>query len=229
MACPVGPLTYLVLMLSVGSNQAQQDFPLSANVSVAEAEAAANAARHWMQMQNAERSGGPGCSRDKCVEACDNSWEQNGDHCYFWGTNKKNWTDAEDFCQEEGGHLASVTTNETKDFVLEGMNRRGLKTTWIGGNDIEEEGVWKWTDCTQWGFTFWSPTEPNSGHGERDQDCLRHGNTGSSRMWDDGTCSYEDGFLCSRKICTASSIASFGPHRLLVLSNVFAVLSFLNF
>merc|ERR1712181_39755 len=142
-------------------------------------------------MQNAERSGGPGCSRDKCVEACNDSWEQNGDHCYFWGTNKKNWTDAEDFCQKEG--------------------------------------VWKWTDCTQWGFTFWSPTEPNSGHGERDQDCLRHGNSGSSRMWDDGTCSYEDGFLCSRKICTASSIASFGPHRLLVLSNVFAVLSFLNF
>merc|ERR1719234_1849830 len=125
-------------------------------------------------MQNAERSGGPGCSRDKCVEACDNSWEQNGDHCYFWGTNKKNWTDAEDFCQNEGGHLASVTSNGTKDFVLEGMNRKGLKTTWIGGNDIEEEGVWKWTDCTQWGFTFWSPTEPNSGHGERDQDCLRH-------------------------------------------------------
>merc|ERR1719362_321538 len=102
MAFPVGPLTYLVLMLSVESNQAQQDFPLSANISMAEAEAAADAARHWMQMQNAERSGGPGCSRDKCVEACN---------------------DAEDFCQKEGGHLASVTSNETKDFVLEGMNR----------------------------------------------------------------------------------------------------------
>ena len=40
------------------SPQAQQDFPLSANISMAEAEAAADAARHWMQLQNAERSGG---------------------------------------------------------------------------------------------------------------------------------------------------------------------------
>ena len=41
-------------------------------------------------------------------ESCGEGWEKNGEHCYFWSTEKKNWNDAEDFCQKEGGHLASV-------------------------------------------------------------------------------------------------------------------------
>merc|ERR550517_1620960 len=61
-----------------------------------------------MQMQNAGRTSGSGCSGDECVEACDQDWEKNGDQCYLWNSEKKNWTDAEDFCQKEGGHLASV-------------------------------------------------------------------------------------------------------------------------
>ena len=35
--------------------------------------------------------------------------------------------------------------------------------TWIGGNDIREEGVWKWTDCTPcWEDMFWAPGEPTN-------------------------------------------------------------------
>ncbi|MDE5088931.1 MAG: C-type lectin domain-containing protein, partial [Trichodesmium sp. St16_bin2-tuft] len=61
------------------------------------------------------------CSEDKCVKACSEGWEANGDHCYFFGDEKKNWTAAEDFCRGEGGHLATVNTNAIKEFVLGGM------------------------------------------------------------------------------------------------------------
>ena len=91
---------------------------------------------------------GSPCSEDKCVEACPEGWEANGDHCYFFGDEKKNWTAAEDFCREEGGHLATVNTNDTKEFVLEGLTSKNLSSSlvaaWIGGNDIGEEGMWKW-------------------------------------------------------------------------------------
>jgi len=183
-------LAFLILMAFVRSNQATTP----ANISVAEAAAAASNARYWMQMQNAARTFG--CSDDKCVEACEQDWERNGEHCYLWNTGAKNWTDAEDFCQQAGGHLASaVHTNATNNFILEGTKRRGLGKVWLGGNDIEEEGAWKWTDCTPWEDTFWGSGEPNNLGGE---DCLEIRNW----KWNDSTCSRERGFVCSKKICS---------------------------
>ena len=139
------------------------------------------------------------CTNDKCVAICDEGWEKHNNHCYHWVTEKMNWTRAEDFCQEEGGHLASVPSNETMDFVIAGSASRGLKHIWLGGNDIEEEGVWKWTDCTPWELTFFSPGEPNNSGGQ--EHCL-HFNV---KRWNDAPCditkSYVTGFLCSKKIC----------------------------
>ena len=99
--------------------------------------------------------------------------------------------------------MASVTSNATRDFVVEGMNRTGLPDAWIGGNDIDEEGVWKWTDCTPWEVTFWAPGEPSQG----DEDCLHHvlnftGETHLNHKWNDRNCGSEIGFLCSKKICS---------------------------
>ena len=147
---------------------------------------------------------GSECSEDKCVESCEQGWEKNGDHCYLWGTDKKNWNDAEDFCQKEGGHLASVTSNATRDFVVEGMNRTGLDSAWIGGNDIEEKGVWEWTDCTPWEVTFWAPGEPNGPGGECLDHVFKHPVIKSGN-WNDRNCGSEIGFLCSKKICSGKS------------------------
>ena len=66
----------------------------------------------------------------------------------------KTWSDAEAHCQKRGGHLASVLTKaEQKEIetVAAGNN------VWIGGTDLEQEGVWQWSDGTQWGFTNWQP------------------------------------------------------------------------
>ena len=105
---------------------------------------------------------GSDCSGDKCVESCEEGWEENGDHCYFWSNDTKSWTDAEDFCQKEGGHLASVASNATQKY-MDQRYRKGLGgVVWLGGNDIEEESAWKWTDCSHWEVEFWYPGEPNN-------------------------------------------------------------------
>jgi len=193
-------LIFLIVMQFVRSNQAEQVAPLSANISTPEAEAAAASdQRNWMQNRMF------GCSGDNCTEACKEGWEENGDHCYYFSTEKKNWFAAETFCQREGGHLASVHSNATNDFIWERLIRRGLNRHWIGGTDTEEEGVWKWTDCTPWNFTVWYEGEPK----RLLEDCLnvykfhdQHEHKDANKKWNDYPCSKEQGFVCSKKICS---------------------------
>ena len=51
------------------------------------------------------------------------------------------WDDAEGFCQAAGGHLASVGSSATKDYLTKGMTERGHDEAWFGGSDREEEGI----------------------------------------------------------------------------------------
>ena len=121
-------------------------------------------------------------------------WEQNGDNCYLWSTNEKNWSDAEEFCVNEGGHLASITSDAINSYVREGISGH----LWIGGNDIHQEGVWQWTDNMPWEFTAWDQGEPNNSGGN--EDCLViWGYSGSGYSWNDGHCHRELRFLCSKK------------------------------
>ena len=139
----------------------------------------------------------------KCIESCQENWVENGDHCYYWSTTALNWNDAEDFCRKEGGHLASVTSETTNEFVLSELNGRGNSMLWIGGTSNGTKGAWTWTeDCTPMKFTYWQENQPSNHEG---QDCLRYSGTtvlGPSKLkWNDWTCSDKYHFLCSQKLC----------------------------
>ena len=137
-----------------------------------------------------------------CVTSCGQGWAQFQSSCYFWATNKKSWADAEDFCQQEGGHLASIPTEDVNNFVWEEMERQGQNHFWIGGSDLEEEGVWNWNDCSLWNFTFWEAGEPNNNNGE--QHCLQHWahHFYDAHGWDDYECETEKPFVCSKMMCS---------------------------
>jgi len=185
-------LTLLVLaVLFVRSSQI--------NITIAEAEAADASAKQWLRRQNIGRSGGSACANDKCVEACDEGWENLGDHCYRWSTNVMNWTAAEDFCQEQGGHLASVDSNETMDNIMLGLRRGGFGDNdyfWLGGNDLAKEGVWESTDCTPWEFSLWAPEEPSNWNGIEHCVAFRVNN-----RWNAVRLSADARPLCSKNIC----------------------------
>ena len=71
----------------------------------------------------------------------------------------KTWSDAEAHCQREGGHLASVVTQDEEDMVVAAT---GGDTVWLGGTN--QEGIWRWTDESvftyeQWGFGYGSNRE----------------------------------------------------------------------
>ena len=124
---------------------------------------------------------------------CNPGWDQNGDHCYYFSNFKTNWADAEDFCQSNGTHLASVNSMATNNYMVSELATRGIDKAWFGGNDIEEEGTWTWTDRSSWGFTFWNKGQPNNGMGLK-QDCLQYDR--DVYKWDDDYCSRDKVVVC---------------------------------
>ena len=109
-----------------------------------------------------------------------------------------NWHDAEDFCRNKSGHLASVTSKAANDYVEEGKKQRGMNRLWIGGSDLEAEGTWRWVDCSPWDFTLWKPDEPNGNWGA--QNCLSYFK--NEHRWHDQSCKILAPFVCSQTICS---------------------------
>ncbi len=74
------------------------------------------------------------------------------------------WSQAEKFCEEVGGHLATISSIEEQKKVYEvsaGVN------CWLGG--YYSGGKWKWVTGEPWTFTYWGEGEPNGGY---DEPCL---------------------------------------------------------
>ena len=68
------------------------------------------------------------------------------------------WSEAEMACERQGSHLASVTNQEVHNYI----KGKQIKA-WIGGTDMNEEGTWLWTDCSDWSFNSgWNWGEPNN-------------------------------------------------------------------
>jgi len=140
------------------------------------------------------------CEETQCVSACPVNWVEKDNHCYLWSRGadaKKSWDDAEQFCKSEAGHLVSVTSKIVNDYLVEEKKRKGITSIWIGGSDKEEEGVWKWLDCSSFRdhrFTAWAHHQPSNG---KDQHCLELW----SRKWNDNLCSKKNNFVCSKRLC----------------------------
>ena len=146
----------------------------------------------------------------ECVEDCKAGWEANGEHCYFWSISKAIWDAAERTCEHQGGHLASVTSNATNQYILSGLAQRGMtEELWIGGTDSKEEGSWEWTDGGAWDFTYWAPREPKH---TTALNCLQYYSSSSLNPfnfnpvsefeWYNANCDAQVRFLCSQKLCS---------------------------
>ena len=61
---------------------------------------------------------------------------------------RKTWKDAEAYCQNEGGNLASIHSEEEQRLVNKVAH--DWKTMWIGGLYKDEQ--WRWSDNSQWNF-----------------------------------------------------------------------------
>lgn len=56
----------------------------------------------------------------------------------------RNWEEIKAYCEEAGGHLATIMCAEENEYVYEQMVQWGFDYAYIGYTDEETEGEWKW-------------------------------------------------------------------------------------
>lgn len=117
-----------------------------------------------------------------------------GPKTYKLYVEKKSWKEAEDHCQSEIGHLASVST-AGEQRVLDNMYIE--YGAWLGGTDQEKEGEWKWSDGSPWTYENWE-SEKYGNKGE-DNNCVKwYRDYG----WNDEVCGSTSPFICQSHILT---------------------------
>ena len=73
-----------------------------------------------------------------------------------------NWEYALQYCQERGGHLATISDERENSFLYKYMRDAGYRSAYFGFSDAENEGNWQWCTNESVVYTNWAPGEPNN-------------------------------------------------------------------
>lgn len=134
--------------------------------------------RRYRRLCHDYSSLGASCSRTvmKC-SPCPEGWLHLLDKCYFFSPDKLPWEQSKDSCESMDSHLAILHSHQQHDLLeVEARKLGGFDYHfWIGLNDKETEGTWKWVDDTQVNKTYWNhwEKEPNNHQsgGVHGEDC----------------------------------------------------------
>ncbi|XP_053114487.1 C-type lectin domain family 4 member F-like isoform X2 [Hemicordylus capensis] len=121
-------------------------------------------------------------------------WRLHGRNRYYISKGEKTWYDAEKFCMAKDSHLASVLSEKEQRFITSQLKR----PAWIGLTDENEEGMWEWTDGSQFTTQYWSAGEPSkSEHYEGgEEDCTSIVPSATGYNWNDADCHKLNGWVC---------------------------------
>ena len=84
-------------------------------------------------------------------------------HYYKVFDETMNWYQAKDFCEEKGGHLVTITSQEEQAAIQSILLYSGKKKNfyWTGGFCVEKDN-WRWITGEEFNYTNWAKGEPNN-------------------------------------------------------------------
>jgi len=106
-------------------------------------------------------------------------------HYYISENFTLSWAEANTLCNQTGGHMVTIHTQEENDLVLAIQASEVSKPhAWIGFTDEVSEGNFVWVTGEPITYTNWFPGEPNDQSGE-DYTIIHSTNHGNPGSWAD--------------------------------------------
>ncbi|XP_068224470.1 perlucin-like protein isoform X2 [Palaemon carinicauda] len=127
------------------------------------------------------------CSR---ARSCPRGWHTFNSSCYYISNTPGTWNDGLEYCRSIGADYVHISSFAEWDFVSGLIGEK----TWIGLNDQEEEGTFRWShDKSLPQYNKWMSGEPNDYYG--DEDCVVS-HPYYNNHWNDISCDQEFKFAC---------------------------------
>ena len=96
--------------------------------------------------------------------------EYNGHYYYVYNVETvTTWEEAKQYCEEQGGYLATITSKEEDEFLYSYLkNNFEYESAYFGFSDREDEGNWVWDNGEEASYTNWHSGEPNGENSNED-------------------------------------------------------------
>ncbi|KAM4562041.1 CD209 antigen-like protein C isoform 2-T2 [Fundulus diaphanus] len=123
-------------------------------------------------------------------------WSMSSCSCYLLSTTTGSWDKGREDCRNRGGDLVVIDNPEEQRFISTFAN----KDAWIGLNDKETEGSWKWVDGTSLTLANWKQNQPDNGGGDPqwgEEDCAHLIKEWKS-SWNDRLCTISLFWICEK-------------------------------
>lgn len=101
------------------------------------------------------------------------------------------WAQARANCEADGGYLLKIET-QPEDYQIETAFLAGPQEVWTGLRDVDQSGVYVWTDGTAPSFTHWNGSAPGAGS----PDCVAKNTYVTDGRWYTHDCTDSRDFIC---------------------------------
>ncbi|KAM8749962.1 C-type lectin domain family 4 member E-like [Acanthopagrus schlegelii] len=137
-------------------------------------------------------------SLSKQKRTCPAGWQMFSCTCYLFSTKTDSWENGRQDCRDRGAELVTIDTDEEQEFISKIIK----EDTWIGLNDRDKEGTWRWIDGTPPTVVYWFETQPDNGGGNPkwgEEDCIHliFGEN-AKRNWNDLRCDKSLKWICAK-------------------------------
>ena len=107
--------------------------------------------------------------KDKKIDIPSDAVEFNGHYYYLYDSGTaSSYEEALQYCQDKGGYLATLTSQEENDFVYAYLGYKNCANAYFGLSDAANEGTWEWCTGEEVFYTNWNSGEPNDENPEED-------------------------------------------------------------
>lgn len=112
--------------------------------------------------------------------------EFNGHYYYVYGIDTiTDWNMAQEYCEEQGGYLATITSPEEDAFLYSYIIDAGYSSVMFGLTDQEQTDDWHWVTGEEFSYQNWRSGEPNYQGGYEHYGMYYERNTDGT--WNDGS------------------------------------------